>query len=373
VLPDYGCDIEIWDIEIPELEDDAILVEVEVATMCGGDVHIAAGEFAEIGTSRVPLILGHEIVGRIVALGKKRKTDSLNRPLVEGDLIVWAYPWCERCYWCTIAKQPSLCENARPYGWGSAAEFPYLTGGYAEYCYVSPGCKTIKVPPSLDTAVAASATCAFRTVVHGYEALGSLLPTDSVVIQGSGPVGLYALAYAITSGVSKTICIGAPADRLAVAERWGADHCISIENMDAATRREMVLELTDGRGADVAVECAGVPTAFEEGLDLIRKGGRYLVVGQAAQQRANINPTYFNLRQLTVLGTHSADVSHFYRALEFIDRYGDRFAFRDVLGKTYGLNEVNAALDALRTSRELKPIINPDVLAASPRLDSSVA
>ena len=89
------------------------------------------------------------------------------------------------------------------YGWGPVDKPPYLTGGYSEYCYVMPICKTVRVPDELDSRVAASATCAFRTVVHAFEELGALKPTDTVVIQGTGPVGL----YAFTAEPSDTITI----------------------------------------------------------------------------------------------------------------------------------------------------------------------
>ena len=359
VLPGYHEPVQVWDIDIPQIEPDGILVKVEACTMCGTDVHISDGDFEEIGLSRVPLVMGHEIIGRVVALGENRKTDSLSRPLAVGDLIAWAYAWCDRCYWCTIAKQPTLCINQRAYGWGPANEHPYLTGGFAEYAYVMPVCKTVKVPPGLDPRIAASACCAFRTVIHAYEAIDRILTSDTVVIQGSGPVGLYALAYAIQSGAGRTIVIGAPDQRLDLAKAWGADHVLSVERTDAAQRRAFIQDLTDGRGADIGVECSGVAAAFEEGMDFIRMGGRYLIVGQADRRLSQIRGTHFNLRQMTVAGTVSADISQYWRALQFLADHGDKFDFGALLGNTYGLAQVNEALDAMRTARETKPVIVP--------------
>jgi L-iditol 2-dehydrogenase len=359
VLPGYGQPVEVWDINVPKLEPGALLVQVAACTMCGTDVHIADGDFEEIGSSRVPLVLGHEIVGRIVALGEGRATDSLNRPLAKGDLIAWAYGWCDRCYWCTIAKQPTLCENQRMYGWGPADEHPYLTGGYAEFCYVMPICKTVKVPDELEARVAASATCALRTIIHAYEEIGTIRPTDTIVIQGSGPVGLYGLAYAIQMGARQTVCIGAPDSRLVIAASWGANLVLDVTATTVAERREAVREITDGRGADIAVECSGAAAAFEEGLDLVRTGGRYLIVGASEPRPSQIYATHFNTRQLTVVGTVSADVSHYYRALQFLVDHRDRFDFPVMLGHEYRLDQVNDALDSMRTAREAKPVILP--------------
>lgn len=359
VLPDYGQPVEVWDIDVPKLQPGAILVQVEACTMCGTDVHISDGDFKEIGNSHVPLVMGHEIIGRIHALGEGRTTDSLNRPLREGDLIAWAYGWCDRCYWCTVAKQPTLCENQRMYGWGPADEYPYLTGGYAEFCYVMPVCKTVKVPDGLDPRIAASATCAFRTIVHAFEEIGMIRPTDTIVIQGSGPVGLYALAYAIQMGARRTVCIGAPDSRLAIANSWGADLLLDVTSTSTEERREAVRDLTDGRGADLVVECSGVAAAFEEGLDLVRAGGKYLIVGASEPRVSSVYATHFNTRQLTVLGTVSADVSHYYRALQFLADRDDRFGFSALLGNAYRLDQVNTALDSMRAAREAKPVILP--------------
>ena len=359
VLVDYDKPLEVRTLPVPDLEPKAALVRVAASTMCGTDVHIFHGDYAKAGLSKLPLVPGHEIVGRIVALGSERKVDALNRPLAEGDLVAWAYAWCGTCYWCTIAKQPTACENARMYGWGPADQPPYITGGYSEYAYIMPQCSIIKVPDGLDPAVAASATCAFRTIIHGYEKIGRIEATDTVVIQGSGPVGLYALAYAIQSGARQTIMVGAPKARLDIAKKWGADVLFDVQKSSVQARREQVLDLTEGRGADLVVECSGVNAAFTEGMDLLRRGGRYLVIGASEPNPVPVHPTYFNLRQLTVAGTMSGDVSHYYRALSFLHDHRDRFSFEDLLGSRYSLNQVDDALGAMESAREMKPVIVP--------------
>jgi len=359
VLVGYDEPLELRSLPIPELEPMAAIVRVEVSTMCGTDVHIWRGEYAAAGLSKLPLVMGHEIVGRIVALGSQRRVDALNRPLAEGDLVAWAYAWCGSCYWCTIAKQPTACENARMYGWGPADQPPYITGGFSEYAYIMPQCSILKVPDGLDPAVAASATCAFRTIVHGYEKIGRVETTDTVVIQGSGPVGLFALAYAIQSGARQTIVIGAPSARLEIARKWGADVVYDVAATSAPDRREQILGLTEGRGADLVVECSGAGAAFVEGMDLLRRGGRYLVIGASEPHPVEIRPTYFNLRQLTVAGTMSGDVSHYYKALSFLRDHQDRFSFHDLLGSRYPLSDVGDALGAMESMREMKPVIVP--------------
>ena len=159
--------VEIREIEILPPEPGAIVVQVEAATVCGTDVHIWEGDLQP----EWPVGLGHEMVGRVAALGEGVVRDASDEPLAVGDRIVWAYPWCGKCYYCAIARQPTLCPNARMNGWRSAEKYPFLCGGFADYCYILPECRPVKVPDEVESRVAASATCALRTVVHGFERL----------------------------------------------------------------------------------------------------------------------------------------------------------------------------------------------------------
>ncbi len=358
VLPDYHQPLEIREIEVPPLEPGAILVRVEASTLCGTDVHIAHGRLTQF--SRVPLVVGHEMVGRVVRLGAGRERDAVDRPLREGDRIVWAYPWCGRCYYCTIARQPTLCPYTRMYGWGPCSEPPYLTGGLSEYVYVRPECHVVRAPEDLDARVLASATCAFRTVVHGFERLGGLGVQSSVLILGCGPVGLYALALSLVSGAARTIVVGAPQRRLELAKKWGADHVINIEEVpDPDERKGRVLEWTDGRGPDVVIECAGPSVAFRDGLEVIRRGGKFLVIGQTDPTPVSIVPSMINLRNIEIIGVLSASIPHFYKAVQFLQNNWHRFSFTDLISSTYRLEEANRALTSMAELREIKPAVLP--------------
>ncbi|MEF2978917.1 zinc-binding dehydrogenase [Subtercola sp. YIM 133946] len=355
---DYESPLQVIELDVPALIDDAMLVQIEAATACGTDMHIANGDMRDVPTCRVPLVLGHEMVGRVVALGKGRRTDSLGRPLTEGDLVAWASPWCDRCYWCTVAKQPTLCVNANLNGFGPLTSFPYLTGGFAEYCYVPPRSRAVLVPEGLSPALASSATCAFRTVVHAFETVGRLKPTDTIVIQGSGAVGLYATAYAKIMGIPQIVVIGAPADRLHVARRWGATTVIDVMSTTVEERRDTVLSLTDGRGADIIAECSGVAPAFTESLSLARRGGHVLVVGASDPRPSQVHATNFNMRQISVSGSVSADISHFWRAFQILKHHSSEFDFEAVLGDEFTLDSVGDALAAIAAG-SMKPVIRP--------------
>ncbi|MFH1485813.1 MAG: zinc-binding dehydrogenase, partial [Chloroflexota bacterium] len=276
----------------------------------------------------------------------------------EGDRIIWTYGRCGSCYFCTLAHEPTLCPNTQVYTKSSCTEFPYLLGRFSEYCYVPPTAGRLRVPDKIPSEMASAASCALRTVVHGYERLGRLTFDDQVVIQGAGPVGLFALARAVQAGVAKTIVIGAPARRLAVARQWGADETIDIDEVrDPAKRCDMVLEMTQRMGADVVLECSGVAPAFSEGVEMVCRGGRYLVIGQIGTEKVTFDPAVLVRKQLSVLGVQSGHTDHYHGALKFLDNNLHRFGFLDMITNRYRLADTYEAFRSVKEHKEIKPVI----------------
>jgi len=109
VLHAIGGDFLVEDVPLPsKLEPGAVLVRTEVATLCGSDIHIWKGEVAQ---TVLPVILGHEMVGTVAALGEGADRDSLGKPLAVGDRLIWASPSCGMCYECTVLEEPVMCPN----------------------------------------------------------------------------------------------------------------------------------------------------------------------------------------------------------------------------------------------------------------------
>lgn len=358
VVVEWGKPLQIREYPIPEVESGGILVKVEMSGICGSDVHQWHGKLPL--ESRLPQILGHEPIGRIVKLGKDRTHDATGEPLKIGDRIMWAHVDCGKCFWCKIARQPTLCAHRTYYAYRYADEYPHLMGGYAEYEYVIPFTDVIRVPDELTEEEVVGVGCAFRTVVAAFERLGGLAPQDDIVIQGAGPIGLYSLLLAVEGGARKTIVVGAPQKRLDLAKKWGATHVINIdETPDSSQRRNRVLDLTNGRGPDVMVEASGVPVAFNEGLEMIRKGGRYLVIGQSsAGVTTPIAPATIMYKALDVIGSMSATIPHFYKAFQFIKNKRSKYTFADMVTNKYSLEQANDALTAMQAGTEIKPVID---------------
>src|SRR5438046_3773668 len=249
VLEKFGAPLRMQDLPLPSrLEPGAALVRTEMAGICGTDVHLWKGELP-IG---LPVILGHETVGRIEQLGDGLERDWTGQPLSVGDRVTWnSSISCGHCYYCAEKRQPTRCPHRRAYGIGHRCDQPpHFLGGYAEFHYLRPGTTIFKLPDDLPTESMIGAGCALITAIHGVERT-RLEWQDTVVVQGAGPVGIAALAVANSAGESRVIVIGGPKHRLEMAKRFGADEVIDLdENKTAEARIRIVREVTRGYGAD---------------------------------------------------------------------------------------------------------------------------
>ena len=256
------------------------------------------------------------MIAALLALSLSLAGAAAAQELKVGARIMWAHADCGESYWCNIARDPVLCARRSGYGWAPPVA---LRGGFAEYEYVTPTTNVVRVPDELTEEEAVGVGCAFRTVMGGYERFGQVELMTDFVIQGCGPIGLYSTVVARESGARTIIVVGAPRNRLELAKKWGADHVIDIEEVpDADERKQMILALTQGRGPENVVEATGVPAAFAEGLEIIQKGGKYLILGQTSAKTTPIMPSRINEKGLMIVGSISAHIVHFYKALQFV-------------------------------------------------------
>jgi 5-exo-hydroxycamphor dehydrogenase len=325
-----------------------------MAGVCGTDVHILHGQVPSV---KLPTILGHENAARVEAIGPGEPVhDITGKKLQPGDLITWLPKSCMRCYNCTILGDPAKCERRVSYGgWLRADQHPYLIGGFAEYVWLLPESDIVIIPPEVSPEGVVLGD-ALRIMVHGLERLGGLEYGDTVVVQGCGAVGMMGLLLARDAGAGRVIVIGAPAGRLALARECGADETIDLTQMPTAERIARVLDLTNGRGADVIFECAGVPAAVAEGLEMVRINGRYLIAGHYGDAGTiPLNPHLINRKQVTITGAWSAANKHFLRALALLRK----LQVEKLVTHRFPLAEVNEALLAAQRQEALKAVIVP--------------
>ena len=162
VVRTFGTPIQIEEVPVPsELEPGGILTRIEMCSICGTDVHLWQGSLST--KVELPVILGHEMVGRIVAMGSGPDRDSAGQPLRIGDRITWAHTSCGSCFFCTVAQEPTLCQKSRRYMYERMDRPPYLLGGFAEYGYVLPDAGRIRVPDDVPNELASLSSCALRS------------------------------------------------------------------------------------------------------------------------------------------------------------------------------------------------------------------
>ena len=224
VLEAFNAPLRLADYPAPDrIEPGAALVRTEMAGICGTDVHLWKGELP----IQLPVILGHETVGRIEALGEGLEKDWRGLPLRVGDRVTWtSTSSCGACYYCVEKRQPTRCPHRRAYGIGyRCCDAPHFLGGYAELHYLKPRVNLFKLSEALPTEAVIGAGCALVTAIHGIERI-RVEWGDTVVVQGAGPVGIAALAVAKNAGAAHVLVIGGPKHRLELAKRFGADEVI---------------------------------------------------------------------------------------------------------------------------------------------------
>src|SRR6476659_7698044 len=152
VVQEYRKPLEIVEYPVPEPEPGALVVRVDTTPMCGSDVHTWEGAYEGVLPVQPPLILGHEVVGVVEAIGSGAALDSLGRPVRIGDRVVWAHEPCGHCRQCTLERQPTLCPNRRIGMMETSARPPHFSGTFAQYSYVWPKSGRLRVPDDVDSA-----------------------------------------------------------------------------------------------------------------------------------------------------------------------------------------------------------------------------
>lgn len=349
---------EIREMELPDPDPDGLVVRVTLANICGSDVHAWEGKTPREG----PTILGHEMTGRVFRLGRNVKTDALGRPLKEGDRVVYAY-WhpCFRCPDC-LGGEPDLClvKSGRA-GRDRSDRWPYFTGAYADFFFMRRGHYVLKVPDGLPDAAVAPINCALAEVVYGWQQGGARMG-DPVAIQGAGGLGLCACAVAKAMGAGPVVILDRLPDRLEMAKRFGADHCLNVEDFPAPEDRAAAVRELTGGGARVVLEVAGSPAVIQEGILMLRPRGTYVIIGNIMPGLTTpFDPTWLYLESKRMIGLRGYEPWALRRALDLVAAKGAKYPWEDILSHTFPFEAITTAfqLSAERKVRRAALAVNP--------------
>jgi threonine dehydrogenase-like Zn-dependent dehydrogenase len=356
VLREFRTPPAIATFDVPAPVPDGLTVACRYGGICGTDLHLISGHL-DVPT---PLVLGHEGLGTVDALGDGFETDDNGDPIEVGDTVMWASSIaCGRCHACQKLREPTLCENRRTYGVNrlSSAGSP-LSGSWADTIALEPGTAVFRLPTAVDPVAAMSFACAGPTMVHALWERRPVRLGEIVVVQGSGPVGLAAAALAQLAG-AEVIIDGGPPARLAAAKAAGiGDHHVEVvESGDITGATDFVLAHTGGRGADLVIECAGVPDAVDQGTRMARRGGTYLIVGQYTDGgNAWFNPHQIVHRQLDVVGSWAFTGAHLREYIRMLPALTRSFDLRSLV-TCLPLARVGEALSQVEAGTVIKAVL----------------
>jgi len=347
--------LEIWDVPISEPQRGGVRVKVLLAGVCGTDLHLLSGAY-ELD---VPIVLGHEGVGILEALGEGVSTDYAGTPIQDGDLVCWApYTLCHRCYACTILEE-TPCANGRFYkdarqpGWGTYAQYAWLPEGLAFY----------RLPDGANPETVTALGCGLPTALRAFERHGGLPRGADVVVLGAGPVGLSAVLLARDGGARTIVVVdGSPARRNA-ALQFGADLAIDL-SVDVEARRQLILESVGARGPSLVVEAAGSLQAYRDALDIVAPHGSVMVVGIGAnQQEIGSSPGKLTRSNLTVVGASYPKPKHYFEAMQLAVKLEPQRQLSKIITHRFPINDVEQAFAVSRSGEAIKVVITPNAPA----------
>jgi L-iditol 2-dehydrogenase len=359
--------IELRAFDIPELEPGALLMEVDGVGICGSDKHMYLGHNA----LDFPVIPGHEVVGRVARMSPEtlERIAVVGGTLSVGDRIavVPGSQPCGRCHACLhYPDRPTLCSDRIVYGFTTCKHPPYVLGSYSRYQYIHPRSWVFKVPEAIDddlgcliepTAVATRAV--ERAFAPGLPHVGEGFGLGkTALVLGAGPIGILCCGVLRFLGAREVIAVDAIASRLELAQKLGATETLNLLETTAAERLERVQSLTGGVGADVVIEFAGVPAAFEEGIELVRRGGKLVEAGHYSDSgAATVRPHTVCRKDLDILGMWGYPPMQFEVAIQFLRE--TTLPIRDLVTSHVALAETEDGIRSLGDEGVFKVIVRP--------------
>jgi L-iditol 2-dehydrogenase len=335
-------DIRVEDVKKPVCADDEILVKVDACAVCGSDMKAAATGNVRI---KPPRIMGHEFTGLIVQTGKNTLGYNIGERVVMATSIS-----CGQCRYCRNGAQ-NLCINLSPMGYG-------YDGGMAEYVVIPAQAiangHLITVPPTLTADVAALAepvSCAVNAVGQC-----AIKQGDTVLVIGAGPMGILNACVAETYGASKVIMAEVNANRLRQCEQFNFNRLVNPAEEDL---KQIVLDETNGYGADAVIIAAPAAAPQEQALDLARKQGCVMLFASlpVGKSMLNIDSRLIHYKELRLLGSSDSTPDHVRKAVEILA--SGTFPADKIITHRLPLDGIEQAFDLMRNGESLRVVLTP--------------
>lgn len=336
VFHGVGRPLELAELPDPTPGPGEVLVRVAGCGICHTDLHYLDHGVPTFKTP--PMVLGHEAAGVVTALGPGAAGWNVgDRVLVPS---VWA---CGRCRFCRMGRE-NLCANLVMPG-------NHVDGAFAEFV-VAPAKELVRVPPSIPLERACVIADAISTPYHAVKHRGKVRPGDTVAVVGCGGVGLNVVQCAALAGAT-VLAVDLSDDRLAIARKLGATHTINPKTTDRVDQE--VRKLTDG-GVDVAFEAVGTPQTIDLAFNLIRRGGRLVVIGFARDPVA-INAGKVMFYEMEIVGSLGCGGGEYPEIVALVE--SGRIDLATVVSGALPLAEINAGFDRMRRGEGVRWVVTP--------------
>ena len=330
--------IEFHEYDVPAPAAGGLVAAVTQTNVCGSEVHMWKGEFGKRG-----IMPGHEMSGRIQALGAGVRADWAGLPVKEGDRIAPVYyTVCNRCANCVTGNQAAC--TAKVLGSRHPDEPPHFTATFATHYCIRPDQHFYRVPDNVPDSVASSANCAMSQVFWSLDR-ARLAYGETLLVLGAGGLGLHAMAIAKARG-ARVIAVDGVDLRLRQARRFGADETIDLrQHPDLESRDKRVRELCHG-SPDVVLEVAGVADAFMDAVKMVRNGGRIVEVGNISSGlTVQLPPSLITFKSLEIIGVATYPPHYLKKSLDFLAGHMDRYPYLELCDATFPLAHAAEALD----------------------------
>jgi D-arabinose 1-dehydrogenase-like Zn-dependent alcohol dehydrogenase len=343
----FGAPLEALELPTPAPEGGEVLLKVTAAGVCHSDLHLAEGGY-DLGHGKMlkvtdrgvslPLTMGHEVVGEVVAMGPAAKGVSA------GDMRL-VFPWigCGQCPACRRGTE-NLCRAPNCIG-------IHRAGGYADYVLVPNAKYLIEIAP-LTSAQAAPFACSGLTAFSAIKKLGRFIETAPVAVIGAGGVGLMAVCLLKALGGVSTIVADIAETKREAALKAGAAAAVDAKSPDAV--KELAAAAPDGLLA--VIDFVGSPETAALGIGAMARGGHYIAVGLHGGELSYPMP-YFPIRALTVQGSYTGSLGELQELMDL----ARRGAIPGFPVQTHPMSGVNVVLSRLRAGEIVgRSIIVPE-------------
>jgi L-iditol 2-dehydrogenase len=327
--------VELMEVPEPEPKSTEVKIEVKAAAICGTDIHIFYDEYPNCP----PVILGHEMAGIIVEVGKDVKKVKI------GDRVTsetFKYT-CGTCNFCQIG-QIAHCPKRLSMG-------VHVDGAFTKYLIQRE--ESIHILPENIAFSAGALSEPFATAVHSIYERANIIPGDIVMISGPGPIGLLCLQAVKNLNATVILCgVTKDENRLAFGKKLGADYIINVEKDSL----DLIQDLTNGLGADIAIECAGAKASLEQCINLVRKGGQLVEVGLFGKCiEVNIDQTV--IKELNIKPSFTYRHETWERAMKLLKE--DKIKISPLVSGEFILEDWEEAFKAVKENKGYKYLLIP--------------